>query len=294
MPTGHTDPPTGPDNTGARAVQRAERGDHLCAFHGTDDERRRLATAFVRSALGAGDRVLYIAQERGADGAAAVLEESADSPVDSGQFVVLDFAAVYGSPAAPDLDEALARLLQEAERSRTDGYPGLRVAMEMGDFVDVMPSLDAVTSWEETVTRAFADVGIIGLCQYDEHRVDPATQARIAAAHPAVAADDGTVPRATFRPTEEPWGLAVAGELDVSNTGAFAGALQARAVAGRRLHLDLGDLRFTDVAAVRAVFRTAGELPESCAVVLRRVPGHMHRLLGLLEWTHPRVEVEES
>jgi len=132
------------------------------------------------------------------------------------------------------------------------------------------------------------------LCQYDERLVDPAAQARIAAAHPAVAADDGTASRATFRPTREPWGLAVSGELDVANTQAFGAALLARAVAPRRVHLDLADLRFADVAAVRTIFLVADEMPDESTLVLRRVPPHVRRLLGLLDWTHPRVEDDEA
>jgi len=275
----------------ARPVQRAERGDHLCSFHGTEDERRRLTAAFVRSALGAGDRALYVVHECAGDAVATLLEQSGVRA--DGQVVVLDFAAVYGARAAPDVDEALVRFLSEAERSRADGYAGLRVAIEMGDFVDAMPSLEAVTRWEETVTRAFEDVGIIGLCQYDGRLVDSEAQAHIAAAHPALAADDGTVPRATFVPTEDPWGIAVVGELDLANRDRFAGALRARALHGRRVHVDLGGLRFTDVSALRMVFQVAAELPDGSAVVLCRVPFHLRRLLELLEWSHARVEVDE-
>lgn len=261
----------------------------MCSFHGTEDEQRQIASAFVRSALGAGDRVVYVANGRGSEAGARLLEQR---DVGRGQLVVVDFATVYGPSRNIDLDGALEFYRSESDRSSAEGYPGLRVAIEMGDFVQAMPSLDAVTGWEDTVTEAFGDAGIIGICQYDGRLVDDRAQARIAAAHCAVAADDGTVPRATFTPTQDPWGLAVAGELDVSNTPAFARALRARMLPRKRVHLDLAALGFLDVAALRAVFATAADAPPGSVLVVRRPPSQARRLLELLEWSDARVEVQ--
>jgi ABC-type transporter Mla MlaB component len=208
--------------------------------------------------------------------------------------VVRDFAALYGSPPAFDMDGVLARYRGEAERSRADGYPGLRVAVEMGDFVGRLGSLEALAQLENIVAQASGEVGIIVICQYDRRLIDAAARARITAEHSAVATDDGTVPLATLTATESPWGLQIAGDLDLSNAPAFARALRARVIVRPRVQLDLGALSFADVTALRTVFEVARELPSNSALVLTRVPAHVRNLLGLLRWHDPRVEVESQ
>jgi anti-anti-sigma regulatory factor len=130
------------------------------------------------------------------------------------------------------------------------------------------------------------------VCQYDRRLVDAAAGARIAAEHPAVATDDGTIPLATLTATETPWGLRVAGELDLSTAPTFARALLARAMVAPRVHVDLGAVTFADLATLRAVFEVARELPSGSVLVLSRAPAHVRRLLGLLRWQDPRVEIE--
>jgi anti-anti-sigma regulatory factor len=295
MSTGFDNGKIGPREGGALAVQRAEPGEHLCSYHGTDDEQRRLVTAFVGSALGAGDRVVYVANQRGPDAIAGLMEGGgvdADGSLRTGQLLIRDFAAVYGSPDETDVDAVLAGYRSEADRSRADGYPGLRVAVEMGDFVAALGSVDAVLRWEHSVTPMLDEVGIVAMCQYDQRLVDARAWARIAAVHPVVATDDGTVPLATFIATDAPSGVKIAGELDRSNAGAFARVLAARALVSPRVHVDLEAVTFVDLAGLRSVFELAGELPSGSVLVLRRPPMHVRRGLGLLQWHDDRVELD--
>jgi anti-anti-sigma factor len=277
-----------------QAVQRARPGDHLCCFHGEEHEQRRLATAFVSGALGAGDRVLYVANERSPDDVASVFgRDGLGAAIRSGQLSVMDFTTVYGTPEEIDVASVLGRYQDEAEVARARGYPGLRVAVEMGDFVAALGSVEAVVRWERTVTPALADAGIAGMCQYDRRILDREAHSGIVAAHPAVATDDGTVPIATFTATTAPPGLAVAGEIDVSTAPAFARALRARAAVTSRVQVDLGDVRFVDVAGLRAIFDVAREAAPGAVVVLDRPSPGVRRVLRLLGWSDPRVEIVE-
>lgn len=163
----------------------------------------------------------------------------------------------------------------------------------MGDFAGALGSLDAVERWERAVTPALADAGIVVVCQYDQRLLEPEARARIAAAHPAVATDDGSTPATTFSAMEMPAGLAVAGEIDVSTAAAFGRALRARAAVTPRVYVDLGALRFVDVAGWRTVFDVAAVLPPDSRLVLQRLSPGLRRVLDLLDWDDPRVEVED-
>lgn len=279
----------------ARAVQRAGRGEHLCSFHGTAEEQRRLASAFVAAGLGAGERVLYLANDHASREILGLLSTNGvdlQGSTRDGQLVVLDFAAVAGPITDASLERVVAACRGEAERSRADGFTGLRIAVEMGDLAAALGGLDGLDAWEQTVGRAFEERGITALCQYDARRHDPVAQARIAAVHGAVAADDGSAPTTVLRATTTPWGLEVAGELDLSTTEAFGAALRARAAVRPRVTVDLAAVTFADVATLRAVFTVARELPEDAQIVLARVPAQIVRVLALLGWRDPRVEVQ--
>lgn len=295
MTSAHDHPPAGLRHDGARPAQCADSGEHLCSFHSSEDEQRRLATAFVAGALGAGDRVVYFANEHPPATIGPLLAmDGIDvaAPMRSGQLEVLDFAMLCDPPGKPDLATALAVYRAEADRSRAAGYPGVRVAVEMGDFATKLGSLEAVASWENAAGHLFDDAGITGLCQYDARRFDEAARRCIAAEHAGIAVDDGTLPLATFSATEDPRGLNVAGELDLTTAPAFARALRGRAAMNSHVDVDLQGVTFADVAGLRTVFEVARELPSDSRLVLRSVPAGMQRILGLLGWRDPRVQIE--
>ena len=292
MSSGHLDFTAGAPDRHARAVQRAECGEHLCSFDGRADERRRVATAFVAGALAAGDRVMYVSSGQDACLADGLLPEAGTDvgeAIRSGQLTVLDLAAVGGSP--PDSAQVTARYREEADRSRAAGFPGLRIAVDMAGIVAALGSVEDVARWEKIVDQTFADADITALCQYDGRLVDEAARGRIAGEHAAVAVDDGSAPLATFMAGETPDVLRVAGELDVTTAARFARALRARAAVSRRVRVDLAAVTFADLTGVRTIFEVARELPPDATLVLCRTPSPMQRLLRLIGWREPRVEV---
>ncbi len=295
MTSAHDHPPAGLGHDGARPAQHADSGEHLCSFHSSEDEQRQLATAFVAGALGAGDRVVYFANEHPPAAIGPLLAmDGIDvaAPMRSGQLDVLDFAVLCDPPGKPDLATALAVYRAEADRSRAAGYPGVRVAVEMGDFATKLGSLEAVASWENAAGHLFDDAGITGLCQYNARRFDEAARRCIAAEHAGIAVDDGTLPLATFSAAQEPGVLLVAGELDMTTAPAFGRALRGRAAVSPEVQVDLAAVTFADVAGLRTVFEVAHELSSDSLVVLRRTPAGLRRILDLLGWRDPRVGVD--
>ena len=279
------------------AVQQAASGDHLCSFHGTPEQQRRLATAFVASALGTGDRVVYVAGEGDPAAIGRSLSErgiDAAEPLRTGQLTVLDWAAINGSATEMDVEAVRAAYRDEADRSRAVGFPGLRVAAEMDPVVDALGSVERLMDWEDAVGQTFHDAEITAVCQYDAGRVAGAAQERLVAVHTAVAIDDGTVPLATFNATEAPDELRVAGELDLSTAPVLARALRARASQEARLRVDVGGVSFIDVTALRTMFEVAEELPGGSVLKLQSAPAQLIRLLRLLRWEDRRVHLDQQ
>src|SRR5919112_4336178 len=136
MGTRHHDPAALSDDR-VRAVQRAC-GEHLSSFHDAREDHRQLAAAFAVSALAAGERFVYAAR---GDEREPLREAIATRGVDAsdalrgGQLTTLAFADLSGSPDGLDLDAVLATYRTEADRSVAAGYPGLRLAVEMGALV---------------------------------------------------------------------------------------------------------------------------------------------------------------
>jgi len=278
-----------------RAVQRAQPGEHLCSFHDTQADRGRLATAFVASGLWAGDRVIYVADQREPEAVRYVLRQGgvpAEAALRSGQLLLLEFASVYGPAEDDGMEAVAARYVSEVDRSHADGYPGLRVAVELGDRPSPIASVDRLAEWEDQVDDLFRKAGVLSLCLYDQRLAGTEARTRVAAEHEAVATDDGTVPPARFSATETPWGVEVAGELDLATAPALARVLRARARVDREVHVDLGAVTFADLVALRTVFEVAGDLPSDSVLVLGRTPPGMRRMLDLLQWHDPRVQAQ--
>jgi ABC-type transporter Mla MlaB component len=271
-------------------------GSHLCAFFAGEAELSRVAAAFVSSALDEGDRVLYVASDRPASGARSSLTQSGaatDAHVSSGQLVVRDFSEVYGSAGHLDIAEIASSLRAAAGQSRDDGFPGFRVAAEMGDLVQALGSLELVRLWERMCSRVQEEEGFSSVCQYDQrHFEDPAQMNLIAVEHTALAPDSVPEPLARFLATRKPWGLRVAGELDASNRAAFGRALQARLASRPRLRLDVRDLSFIDMGSLADLYESAAKLPWHGHIVLAGASSQLRHVIELAEFRHPQVVIE--
>ncbi|WP_052423110.1 STAS domain-containing protein [Nonomuraea candida] len=90
---------------------------------------------------------------------------------------------------------------------------------------------------------------------------------------------------ASISPVVDPHGLRISGELDRDTAPVLARALAWAVRSGTAdIHLDLGEVTFIDVGAVRLITRTATELPAPRRLILDPIPPMMGRLLHLLGW----------
>jgi anti-anti-sigma factor len=169
---------------------------------------------------------------------------------------------------------APARLGEHLERALDDGYRGLRLSLEIPAAA---PSLCADVAGS---ARQVGGAGRISLlCRHDRgtrRRHLPA----LVAAHP----DGLRTANLTTRPVGE--GLALAGEVDISNVELLGAALEQAARGSRpTLWLDLTDLRFMDVAGCRELASSTRGFRNNGGTVLLVDPlppvAHVLRLLGV-------------
>ncbi|WP_169949149.1 STAS domain-containing protein [Microbispora sp. H11081] len=75
----------------------------------------------------------------------------------------------------------------------------------------------------------------------------------------------------------------LAGEVDLSNSAALATALAAARSERGEIVVDTGDLRFVDLAGLRALLAPGSPVKGGTAVRLRNVPPYLSRLIEILD-----------
>lgn len=275
-------------------LRALEPGEHVCCLYRDDHERQRVAGGFARQALAAGERLIYISRDRTIPQAVSLLEGegvATDLPRHSGQLVMVDFDEVYGPLEAAGPAAVVTQFRRAAETCRADGFPGLRVATEMGDVASTLGPFEHLLRWERTTSRAQGEMGITTICQYDNSKLAPSQAKLLAAEHTSVATSGAPPPLASFLATTEPWGLKVVGDVDLSNRATFLRALRARLAGRTELCLDLAELRFIDVTSLGGIYEEASKLPPGCRLCLRNVPELVHRVLAIAGFGPGHVEM---
>lgn len=269
-------------------------GTHLCAFHRDEQQLTRIATTFVGQGLSAGDQLLYVTTDGCAEALLQALPAQlhARDALASGQLVVSSFADAYGTRRPDDLHTVADGFREAAERSRKRGFPGLRVAAQMDRLPSLLGSSEAVLRWERMCTGLQREIGVSSVWLYDAAALDAAHLSTLAREHAGFAPEIAEPPLASFLAVDEPWGLRISGEVDVSNRDLLHQTLLARAAVVPRLRLDLGGLTFADVGSLTRVRAVAAGLPASGWLALDRVPATVQRMLDIAGLHHERLRLE--
>lgn len=271
-----------------------EPGTHLCALEQGAARLDRVAATFVAQSLAAGDQVLYVASDGQVDDLVRLLPGSLDvrHAVAAGQLVTSSFDEAYGSSAPEDLATVADGFRASARRARKRGFPGLRVAARMNPLADLLGSFEEVVRWERAAGALQRELGLSSVCLYDAGTLAGGQGAALASEHDGLAPDLDVPPIATFLAVDEPWGLRVAGEVDVSNRDLLHRMLVSRAAVTPRLRLDLGEVTFADVGTLARLRSVAAALPDGGYLVLARVPAVVRRVLDLTGLRHDRLRLE--
>ncbi|MEU6126835.1 MEDS domain-containing protein [Streptomyces sp. NPDC047123] len=275
-----------------RAVGQMRPGDHLVLGYRTDEEREAVLAAFLMDALAGGQRGLLLTSVD--EQPSALLDflrrEGCDvaGALAAGRLRTVPRSVGAGDPRG--LDDLVRR---EVEAAVTDGFLGLRVALEVAPDEGAERPEDLCGA-ERRLGAVFATLPALGLCQYDRRRLAPRDQAALDALHDGTAVADDVWQDELLRITRTftPPGLALCGEVDDTNVTALARALRAETerATGRtddphHTRLDLRGLTFIDVCALRLlVFTGLGLYALGGGLILDGVAPHVRRVLRVTGW----------
>ena len=271
-----------------------EPGTHLCALEPDAAMLDRVAATFVGQGLAAGDQLLYVASEDQVDGLVRSLSRHLDAgqALATGQLLTSSLEGAYGPSGPVDLDAVADGFRLAAHQAQKCGFPGLRVAARMDDLAGLLGSMDEVVAWERKATDLQRDLQVSSVCLYDTHRLEAGQGATLAREHDGMAPDIDVAPIATFLAVDDPWGVQVRGEVDVSNRHLLHRLVLSRAAVTPRLRLDLEGVTFADACTIARLRSIAAALPEGGQLVLARVPAVVRRVLDATGLGHDQLRVE--
>ncbi len=143
-------------------------GDHVCSIYETEDEHRQVVRAFIRRALCLGERVLYVTDTHTPEAIIAALDglrEPVEAYLKRGQLVFLP-SEVYLTDGRFDPQAVIARLDEEAQRARAEGFSGLSATGEMTWALRHGVSIGELHAYEHLLQQAAANRRWVALCQY--------------------------------------------------------------------------------------------------------------------------------
>lgn len=186
-------PPSGLDRLGLH--------DHACHLYRTREERISTLAAFLRTGLDRGEICIHLT---GGGSECGVIESElasfgldAAAMIAAGALVIAEPAVFFGRRFDPA--QAIALLEDAAEAARVAGFAGLRVAAEMSWLVAEQEP-PQVAELESGLDGLLALRDLVGLCQYDCSRIDPALLRDALRTHPMVAVEEALRRNPHFAP----------------------------------------------------------------------------------------------
>ena len=260
--------------------------DHACLTFGEPEELLDLTAAFIRDGLAGGLKVVWLS-ETPPDRAAAELALrgiAVESALASGQMAA---AACEGRLLAGQVfsaGQAISWLTQEMDNCRDQGFPGLRLALDMSWALRPVSGVEQLPQFEKKVAGALTGTAVSVLCQYDRERFDPVTLASVGAFHTRSVAAATYHASVMLRICRQyaPAGIRLAGELDYQAADALALALTEAIRLDGDVTVNMVPLAFIDVTCSRMILDAARGLPDPRRMILRCRPGLAARfaLLG--------------
>jgi anti-anti-sigma regulatory factor len=250
--------------------------DHACLTFGEREELMDLTAAFVRDGLAGGLRVVVISDTPELAAVRLSKRGVATEPACAAGRVVM--ASCQGSLMGAggfSAGHAIGWLRGQLAASRREGYPGMRVAMDMGWALRPMAGIEELPELEAKIAAAVRGAGMSVLCGYDRERFDPVTLASVAAfhSHSVAAATYHDDPVLRICRQYVPPGIRLAGEMDFLASEALTLALGEAIRIGGDITINMTDLSFIDGSSIRMIMEAAGSLAPARTVVLQCRPG---------------------
>ena len=166
---------------------------------------------------------------------------------------------------------------------RGEGFPGLRVAVDMGWALRPVTGIEQLPRFEKSIAAALAGTTVSVLCQYDREQFDAVTLASVAAFHTRSVAAATYHADARLRICRQyaPPGLRLAGQIDYQAEAPLALGLSEAIRLDGDITINMTDLTFIDASCARLIAGAVRGLEGSRTVVLQCHPAIAARF-GLL------------
>ena len=250
--------------------------DHACLTYGEQEELLDLTAAFVRDGLSGGLKVMWLSEEAPSRAVAELTRRgvSVDSAMNAGQMSAVPCEGRLLTGQAFTADQAIGWLNGQMTECRREGFPGLRVAVDMSWALRPVSGVEQLPEFEEGIAAALAGATASVLCQYDRERFDPVTLASVAAFHTRSVAAATYYADAVLRICRQyaPPGIRVAGEIDYRAQEPLALALAEAIRLDGGITVNMSTLSFIDAPCARMIVDTARSVAASRQVTLRCHP----------------------
>jgi anti-anti-sigma regulatory factor len=216
----------------------------VCWTYACDDEHRHALHAYFSDGIAAGEKLLFFGPAEAAAGLVAEL-----GPLPDGQLVVES-----GVGAATGVGEArVRRVVAAAAQAQEEGYTGLRVAGSTEPGVTEAATPAQLAAVELRLDLLAARLPVVALCGYDVRTCDPTALSSVEAVHPLIHLS-GTDGGSSFHiHGTDDGGIAVAGEIDATQSDLVETLLRGSMDELADPVIDVSELGFADIAAMRAV-----------------------------------------
>ena len=253
--------------------------DHACLTFGEAEELLDLTAAFVRDGLDGGLKVVWLS-DAAPDRAAAELARrgiAVESALASGQLAAAGYEGRLLTGQVFSASDAVGWLAREAMACRDQGFPGLRLAVDMGWALRPVTGVEQLPEFEEKVAAALGGTTVSVLCQYDRERFDPVTLASVAAFHTRSVAAATYYAGVMLRICRQyaPPGIRLAGELDYQASEFLALALTEAIRLDGDVTVNMAPLAFVDVCCARMILDAARGLNPKTPKTLKSPPRRM-------------------
>ena len=259
-------------------VQVTELGaeDHACLTFGEPEDLFDLTAAFVRDGLAAGLKVVWLS-DAGPGQAAGELGRRGvpvGPAMARGQMTAAGWEGRLLSGPVFRADAAVGWLTGELESCREEGFPGLRVALDMSWALRPVAGVEELPEFEDGIAAALDGSTAAVLCQYDRERFDPVTLASVAGFHTRAVAAATYHADALLRICRQyaPPGIRIAGELDFQAGESLGMALAEAVRLGGDIMINMSALAFVDARCTLMIADAARAIASMSRLVTLRCP----------------------
>jgi len=251
--------------------------DHACLTFGEPDELSDLTAAFVRDGLADGLKVVWVSDSATQRATSELARRgiAVEPALAAGQLTAAECEGRLLAGQEFAAGRAMDWLTGQMAACRQEGFPGLRVAVDMSWALRPVTGVEQLPDFEEGVAAALAGTTASVLCQYDREGFDPVTLATVSAFHTRSVAAATYYADAKLRICRQyaPPGIRLAGEIDYQHAEQLALALTEAIRLEGDITVTMTALTFIDGSCARMILDAARGLPESRTVALHCHPG---------------------